>query len=312
MNNPLPGFVNLDPSGLKSEVFLGDCAQVLQRLPDACVDLIVTSPPYADQRNTTYGGIHPDKYVDWMLPRTAQMLRVLKDSGSFVLNIKEKAVDGQRHTYVLELILALKKQGWLWTEEYIWHKRNCYPGKWPNRFRDAWERCLHFTKSRKFKMNQQAVMVPMGDWAQTRLKSLGKNDVVRHDSQVGNAFGKNIANWQGREMAYPTNVLHLATECGNKGHSAAFPLSLPQWFIKLFTDPGDVVLDPFAGSGTTIDAACGLDRCVLGIDVQDEYVQMCREKLLPMQGVLLEKVAKYKVDSVGSKLRGRQRRPKVP
>jgi len=312
MNNPFPGFVNLSSSGLKSDVFLGDCAEVLQRLPDGCVDLIVTSPPYADQRSTTYGGIHPDKYVDWMLPRTAQMLRVLKDSGSFVLNIKEKAVDGQRHTYVLELILAMKKQGWLWTEEYIWHKRNCYPGKWPNRFRDAWERCLHFTKSRKFKMNQQAVMVPMGDWAQTRLKSLGKNDIVRYDSQVGNAFGKNIANWQGREMAYPTNVLHLATECGNKSHSAAFPLSLPQWFIKLFSDPGDVVLDPFVGSGTTIDAACGLDRCVLGIDILDEYVEMCREKLLPTQGVLLEKVAKYKIDPVGSKVRVRQRRPKVP
>lgn len=312
MNRPVPGFVNWSPSGLKSEIFLGDCAQVLQRLPNACVDLIVTSPPYADQRSSTYGGIHPDKYVEWMLPRTAQMFRVLKDSGSFVLNIKEKAVEGQRHTYVLELILALKKQGWLWTEEYVWHKRNCYPGKWPNRFRDAWERCLHFTKNRKFKMNQQSVMVPMGDWAQTRLKSLGKNDVVRHDSQVGNAFGKNIANWQGRAMAYPTNVLHLATECGNKGHSATFPLSLPQWFIKLFTDPGDVVLDPFVGSGTTVEAACGLDRCVLGVDVLDEYVQMCREKLLPLQGVLLEKVAKYDADSVSPKIRSRQRRSKVP
>jgi len=312
MNRPVPGFVNWSPSGLKSEIFFGDCAQVLQRLPNACVDLIVTSPPYADQRSSTYGGIHPDKYVEWMLPRTAQMFRVLKDSGSFVLNIKEKAVEGQRHTYVLELILALKKQGWLWTEEYVWHKRNCYSGKWPNRFRDAWERCLHFTKNRKFKMNQQSVMVPMGDWAQTRLKSLGKNDVVRHDSQVGNAFGKNIANWQGRDMAYPTNVLHLATECGNKGHSATFPLSLPQWFIKLFTDPGDVVLDPFVGSGTTVEAACGLDRCVLGVDVLDEYVQMCREKLLPLQGVLLEKVAKYDADSVSPKIRSRQRRSKVP
>ena len=60
---------------------------------------------------------------------------------------------------------------------------------------------MHFTKARQFKMNQDQVMVPMGDWAQTRLKSLGKNDVVRHDSQVGNAFGKNIANWQGRTMA---------------------------------------------------------------------------------------------------------------
>lgn len=303
MNHPIPGFMNWAPSSLKSEIALGDCAEVLQRFPDGCIDLIVTSPPYADQRNSTYGGIHPDKYVEWMLPRTEQMLRVLKDSGSFVLNIKEKAVDGQRHTYVLELILALKKQGWLWTEEYIWHKRNCYPGKWPNRFRDAWERCLHFTKARKFKMNQESVMVPMGDWAQSRLKSLGKNDVVRHDSQVGNAFAKNIANWQGRDKAFPTNVLHLATECGNKGHSAAFPQALPQWFIKLFTDPGDVVLDPFVGSGTTVEAALSLSRSVIGIDVLDEYVQMSREKLMPSQGVLLEKTAKYKVDRISKKVR---------
>jgi hypothetical protein len=70
----------------------------------------------------------------------------MKPEGSFVLNIKEKAVDGDRHTVVLELIIALRTQGWLWTEEYIWHKKNCSPSKWPNRFRDAWERCLHFNK----------------------------------------------------------------------------------------------------------------------------------------------------------------------
>ena len=304
MNHPYPGFDAWSVSSLMSEVHAGDCKDVLERYPEGCVDLIVTSPPSADQRRSTYGGIHPDDYVEWMLPRTAQFLRVLKDTGSFVLNIKEKAVDGERHTYVLELILAMKKQGWLWTEEYIWHKRNCYPGKWPNRFRDAWERCLHFTKARKFKMNQEAVMVPMGDWAQTRLKSLGKNDVVRHDSQVGNSFAKNIANWQGRDKAYPTNVLHLATECANKGHSAAFPKALPEWFIKLFTNAGDVVLDPFVGSGTTVEAACELSRVVIGIDVQQQYVQMSREKLAPSQGVLLEKVAAYQVDRVSKKIRG--------
>lgn len=307
MNHPVPGFASWPVSSLASEVHLGDCLDILKRYPDACVDLIVTSPPYADQRRSTYGGIHPDDYVQWMLPRTEQFLRVLKDSGSFVLNIKEKAVDGQRHTYVLELILAMKKQGWLWTEEYIWHKRNCYPGKWPNRFRDAWERCLHFTKARKFKMNQESVMVPMGDWAQARLKSLGKNDVVRYDSQVGNAFGKNIANWQGRDMAYPTNVLHLATECGNKGHSAAFPKALPEWFIRLFTDPADVVLDPFVGSGTTVEAACSLDRAVIGIDMLDSFVQMSREKLIPRQGVLLEQSPPYDAGRVGANLRGRKR-----
>jgi DNA modification methylase len=275
------------PATLESQALLGDCLDVLPRYPDQCIDLIVTSPPYADQRATTYGGIKPDDYVDWFLPRAAQFLRVLKPGGSFVLNIKEKAVHGERHTYVLELILALRKQGWLWTEEYIWHKKNCYPGKWPNRFRDAWERCLHFTQQRRFKMNQDAVRVPMGDWAQTRLKSLGKNDVVRHDSQVGNAFAKNIANWQGRTLAYPTNVLHLATECGNKQHSAAFPPALPQWFIQLFTDEGDTVLDPFAGSGTTLQAAIELGRKAIGIDISQEFVDRCREILAPAQYPLM-------------------------
>jgi len=272
---------------LQSAAHLGDCLDVLRDYPDACIDLIVTSPPYADQRTSTYGGIKPDDYVDWFLPRAEQFLRVLKPGGSFVLNIKEKAVNGERHTYVLELILALRKQGWLWTEEYIWHKKNCYPGKWPNRFRDAWERCLHFTRERQFKMNQEAVMVPMGDWASTRLKALGKNDVVRYESQVGNAFAKNIANWQGRTMAYPTNVLHLATETGNKNHSAAYPLVLPQWFIKLFTDEGDVVLDPFAGSGTTLQAALELNRSAIGIDISPEFVEMCQEILAPLQQSLL-------------------------
>ena len=138
----------------------GDCAQVLRDYPDNFFDLIVTSPPYADQREDTYGGIPPAKYVDWFVQRSEEFLRVLKPTGSFVLNIKEKVSAGERHTYVLELILALRKQGWKWTEEYIWHKRNCHPGKWPNRFRDAWERCLHFTKTNKFNMYQDAVMVP--------------------------------------------------------------------------------------------------------------------------------------------------------
>jgi site-specific DNA-methyltransferase (adenine-specific) len=280
MNHPRPTFLQ---DKVTSQIHLGDCLDVLKGFPQDCVDLIVTSPPYVDQRKSTYGGIHPDNYVEWFLPRAEELLRVLKPTGSFVLNIKEKAVNGERHTYVLELIIALRKQGWLWTEEYIWHKKNCFPGKWPNRFRDAWERCLHFTKQRSFKMNQEAVMVPMGDWAETRLKSLGKNDVVRYDSQVGNGFGKNIANWQGRTMAFPTNVIHMATECSNKGHSAAFPQALPEWFIKLFTDAGDVVLDPFVGSGTTIGVACELSRVAIGIDVLQEYVDLSQQRLLPQQ-----------------------------
>ena len=211
--------------------------------------------------------------------RSEQFLRVLKPTGTFILNIKEKAENGERHVYVLELILALRKQGWLWTEEYIWHKRNCHPGKWPNRFRDSWERCLQFNKTRKFKMFQDAVMVPMGDWAKARLKKLGKNDIVRFDSQVSSGFGKNIAHWVGRDMAYPSNVLHFATECGNKRHSATFPEALPSWFIKLFTAPGDWVLDPFTGSGTTNVVAKELGRHSVGIDSLAEYVALARGNL---------------------------------
>ncbi len=264
---------------LKTDIRCGDCLNVLRQFDDNSFDLIVTSPPYADSRDKTYGGIKPEEYVEWFLPRAAEFLRVLKPTGTFILNIKEKAVNGERHTYVLELILALRKQGWLWTEEFIWHKKNCYPGKWPNRFRDAWERCLQFNKTKKFKMFQDEVRVPMGSWAETRLKSLGKNDVVRFDSQVGSGFGKNIANWLDRDLAYPTNVLHLATESSNKRHSAAFPSALPEWFIKLFTEPGDWVLDPFVGSGTTCEAAYKLGRDSVGIDVLSEYCELAKSRV---------------------------------
>jgi len=278
---------------IKADIRQGDCGEVLKEYSDASFDLIFTSPPYADRRANTYGGIRPEHYVEWFLPRSEEFFRVLKPTGGFILNIKEKAEDGERHTFVIELILALRKQGWLWTEEFIWHKKNCYPGKWPNRFRDAWERCLQFNKSKSFKMNQEAVMVPMGDWVEKRMKALGKNDVIRYDSQVGSGFGKNIANWIDRKMAYPTNVLHLATECGNKNHSAAFPLSLPEWFIKLFTDEGDWVLDPFVGSGTTCKAAQQLGRNSVGIDTVAEYCEMARAAVQPVERQLLEKKAKY-------------------
>ena len=134
---------------LRTDIHLGDCNKQLAHIADNSVDLIVTSPPYADQRKGTYGGIHPDKYVEWFLPVSKQLLRVLKPTGTFILNIKEKVVEGERSTYVMELILEMRKQGWLWTEEFIWHKKNCYPGKWPNRFRDAWERLLQFNKDKK-------------------------------------------------------------------------------------------------------------------------------------------------------------------
>jgi site-specific DNA-methyltransferase (adenine-specific) len=212
---------------IRTEIILGDCHEKLKELADDSIDLIFTSPPYADQRKNTYGGIQPDRYVTWFLPIARELLRVLKPTGTFILNIKERVVDGERHTYVIELILEMRKQGWLWTEEFIWHKKNCYPGKWPNRFRDSWERLIQFNKSKNFKMYQESVMIPTGDWAKNRLKHLSENDKLRDESLVGSGFGKNISNWIDREYAYPTNVIHMATNVAIKTTVRFFPRHFP-------------------------------------------------------------------------------------
>jgi DNA modification methylase len=264
------------------------------------VDLVVTSPPYADRRRTSYGGIHPAKYVEWFMPISEQILRILKPNGSFVLNIKEHVRDGERETYVIELILALRDQGWLWTEEYCWYKKNSYPGKWPNRFRDNWERCLHFTRNRKFKMYQDAVKVPMGEWAKKRFRSMSENDFIRYASGTNREFARNVSNWLGRRKVYPHNVLvferehymepttlvSLATECKNRNHSAVFPLELPSWFIRLLTKKGDVVLDPFAGVGTTALAALLLGRRFIAIEASDEYVSEATKNIAELRAAI--------------------------
>ena len=187
----------------------------------------------------------------------------------------------------------MRKQGWLWTEEFIWHKKNCYPGKWPNRFRDAWERLLQFNKDRKFNMYQEEVMVPMGEWVNSRLRNLSETDKTRDNSRVGSGFGKNISNWINRDKAYPTNVLHIATECSNKNHSAAFPEGLPEWFIKLFTKEGDTVLDPFMGSGTTLIVANRMRRNSIGVDIVVEYCEIVKKQLRPIELNLFEQGVKY-------------------
>jgi site-specific DNA-methyltransferase (adenine-specific)/site-specific DNA-methyltransferase (cytosine-N4-specific) len=136
-------------------------------------------------------------------------------------------------------------------------------------------------------------MVPMGDWAKSRLRNLSETDKRRDNTKVGSGFGKNISNWLDRDKAYPSNVLHLATECSNKKHSAAFPEELPEWFIKLFTQQGDVILDPFMGSGTTNIVAQHMKRNSIGIEVVEEYYDMVCEQLEPVKLVLFDPKQKY-------------------
>lgn len=142
-------------------------------------------------------------------------------------------------------------------------------------------------------MYQEEVMVPMGNWAKTRLKNLNDIDKVRDNSKVGSGFGKNISNWLTRDKAYPSNVLHLATECNNKNHSAAYPEDLPEWFLKLFTKEKDTVLDPFMGSGTTILVANRMKRHSIGIEIMQEYYEMVKSQVEPLKLYLLEPNAKY-------------------
>lgn len=151
-------------------------------------------------------------------------------------------------------------------------------------------------------MYQEEVMVQMGEWANSRLKNLSETDKIRDNSKVGSGFGKNISNWLERDKAYPTNVLHLATECNNKNHSAAFPEGLPEWFIKLFTKEKDTVLDPFMGSGTTLIVANRMRRNSIGIDIVPEYCEMVKKQLKAVELYLLEPKAEYEKTRVEKRI----------
>ena len=137
----------------------GDCAEKLKDFPAECVDLVFTSPPYASQREHDYGGISPEQYVDWFLPIAAELRRVLKPTGSMVVNIKESSRKHSKLTYVLELILALR-QTWLWIDEYVWVKTNPYPNNQHYRMKNAYERLLHFAKQLPITFNHDAVAIP--------------------------------------------------------------------------------------------------------------------------------------------------------
>jgi len=289
-----------------NKIYRGDCVKLLadtSKFPTKSVSLCVTSPPYAEKRKNSYGGVHPDNYVEWFLPIAKEIYRILKDDGSFILNIKEHPKNGERGTYVLDLVLALRQQGWFWIEEYCWYKKNSFPGKWPNRFRDSWERCFHFTKSKKFKMYQESVKVPIGDWAEKRFKSMSEKDFVRYTSKNNSHIGRKVSNWLNKKKVFPHNVLvfeeehrlyasnvvESATDHSSKSHSAIFPIELPSWFIRLFTKEKDVVLDPFMGSGTTAASAILLDRMFLGTEIKLAYVKEAKKNIKNLKSLKSKK-----------------------
>ncbi len=263
----------------RTEVYLGDAREILKRFPNQYFDLIVTSPPYADARHKHYDSISPDGYVDFMLSFHEQFWRVLTDEGSFVLNVKDRVVNGVRHRFVWHTIEALSNRGWHCVDDYIWVKPNAMPGYWPNRLRDEWEYCFHMTKQQKFIMYQEAVRQPIGDWADKRLAKLTGKSNGRHNSENDSGFGRDLRKWVGKSTVLPGNTIKVPLVGKDMGHPAAYPVGLPEFFIKLFTKPGDNVLDPFAGSGSTGLAAEQLDRNVVLIDNKREYLATMKSRL---------------------------------
>jgi site-specific DNA-methyltransferase (adenine-specific)/site-specific DNA-methyltransferase (cytosine-N4-specific) len=260
------------------EVICGDSRKILSSYPGQ-VDLIVTSPPYADARRDHYDSIHPDRFEEWFLTFHESFYNALKPTGSFVLNIKDKVANGVRHRYVWHTIEALSARGWYAIDDYLWHKTNPMPGYWPTRLRDGWEYCFHLAKSERPYFNSDAVRKPIGDWVVSRLAKLGQNDLTRHNSVNASGFGRNISKWVGKHTVLPSNVISLPLVGKNRGHPAVFPVDLPLFFINLLCPPDGLVVDPFAGSGTTGIAALSEGRrCVL-IDNNPDYCQLALRRL---------------------------------
>ena len=259
-------------------VIYGDCRQELTNFVNQ-VDLIVTSPPYADARKKHYDSIHPDDFVDWFITFHEPFFNVLKPEGNLVINIKDKIINGVKHRYVWHTIEALCEKGWFAIDDYIWHKTNPMPGHWPNRLRDGWEYCFHLAKTKRPYFNQDAVRQPIGDWVSSRLVKLSENDLNRHNSANKSGFGRNISKWLGKKTVLPANILSLALVGRDKGHPAVFPVDLPLFFIKLLAPEQGLVIDPFSGSGTTGIAALSVNRnCVL-IDNNADYCQQAMRRI---------------------------------
>ena len=273
---------------LAEGVTWGDASDWLPALPNASIDLFFTSPPYADAR--AYSRIHPDRYVEWFLPFAAAMLEAAKPTGSFVLNIKNKTSRGQRHTYVYELVIALKQQGWRWIETYIWHKPNAMPGRFGPRTKDAFEYVYHFAKENPY-FDLDSIRVPYktpeSEIERRRLDTNG-----RRNTEAG--YGRDRAQTYAKGGADPGNVVSIPQTYNQHygvNHIAAMPEGLAEWFVSAMCPAGGVVVDPFAGSGTTAVVAHRLDRQAGGLELQEEYAVDAQRRVLGAEASCLTRAA---------------------
>jgi len=297
----------------------GDCREVavIEKLLDGKrANIVITSPPYATQREydpaSGFKPVPPDEYCDWFREVAANIQTILTPDGSYFLNIKEHAEDGERSLYVKDLVLAHKRQwGWRFVDEFCWRKTdNGVPGGWGNRFKNAWEPVFHFARQPEIKFRPDAVSHKSEDcfdYSPNNPRSTSGSGLLGTGPRGAAADGgKNQDAWKrsrsslsdtnGRYagLARPSNVIEARTESSQGSHSAPFPRGLVEFFVKAFTDVEDSVFDPFLGSGTTMAAAHVLGRAGYGCEISPAYcdVILQRMKALMDQEPILEATRK--------------------
>jgi DNA modification methylase len=260
----------------------GDAEPWLKGFPGNSVDLFFMSPPYADAR--AYSRIHPDRYVAWFLPFARAMYESTAETGSLVLNIKNRVaksgpLKGQRHPYVYQLVLALQNMGWRWVETYIWAKPNAVPGRFGPRTKDAFEYVYHFARGAKPYWNLDAIRVPYkadaAEIARRRLDRLGRRNTAA-------GFGRDRTKTYLLGGADPGNVISVPQTYNQfKGvaHTAAMPEGLAEFFVQAASPPEGIVIDPFAGSGTTVVVARRHGRRSGGLEIHEDFVIEARRRI---------------------------------
>lgn len=265
----------------KNKVICGDSKDILKEFPDSSVDLYITSPPYAERRKNCYDSIHEDKYVEWFSPFAKEIKRTLKPTGSFFLNIKPHTNKGERSLYVFDLVQHLKRDlGFLFVDEFCWIK-NPFPGNYNGRFKNGFEPVYHFTKSQpsKIKHNPLACGTPIKEES---IKRANRKQCGAPKNNSG-MWGMRTNNIKNLKLSRPSNVV-VAHNVSNQfnlkqHHPATFPEKLVEFFIKSFTNENDVVVDPFAGSGTIGVVCKNLNRDYILIDNKKDYCELSERRI---------------------------------
>ena len=260
-------------------------------LAGAKANVVITSPPYASQRkydeSSDFRPIPPERYIDWYKAVADNIADVLAPDGSYCLNIRAHCEDGQRHLYVMKLLIAHVEQwNWRFVDGLCWVKSDGgTPGGWPNRFKNGWEPVFHFSRQPEIKFRPKAVghvSEDCFDYSPNNPKSTSGSGLLGTGAR-GSAAGRLGADdGDGRfaGIARPSNVIEVKSECSQGSHSAPFPRALVEFFVKAFSDVGDVIFDCFMGSGTSMAAAHVLDRSGYGCEISPAYCDVIVRRMI--------------------------------